>query len=114
MSEHSSLFYLRIEQMNAQQVEKQSGYELWQRRMAHSTNQNIRESISCTAGMESLIGQKYKSHVTCPCCMIEEDTVKDFLSLKRKVVPPLYQINTDSFSSLVKSVEGYLHAVVYN
>ncbi len=58
MSEHSSLFYLKIEHMNAEQFEKQSGCELWHRRMAHSTNQNIRESISCTTGMESLIGQK--------------------------------------------------------
>ncbi len=47
MSEHSNLFYLKIEQMNAQQFEKQSGYELWHRRMAHSTNQTISESISC-------------------------------------------------------------------
>jgi hypothetical protein len=60
MSEHSSLFYLKIEQMNAHQFEKQSGYELWHRRMAHSMNQNIRESISCTTGMKSLIGQKYE------------------------------------------------------
>jgi hypothetical protein len=59
MSEHSNLLYLKIEQMNAQQFEKQSGYELWHRRMAHSTNQNIRESIPCTTGMESLIGQRY-------------------------------------------------------
>jgi hypothetical protein len=46
--------------MKAQQFEKQSGYELRHRRMAHSTNQNISESISCTTGMESLIGQKYE------------------------------------------------------
>ena len=80
--------------------------------MAHSTNQNIRESISCTTGIESLIGQIYKSHVKCPSCMIGKATLEDFPSLKRKVVPPLYQIDIDSFSSSVKSVEGYLHAVV--
>ncbi len=44
--------------------------------------------------------------------MIGKATLKDFPLLKRKVVPPLYQINMDSFSSSVKSVEGYLHAVV--
>ncbi len=62
MSEHSSFssFYMKIEQMNAQQFEKQSPYELWHRKKAHSTYQNIRESISCTTGMESLIGQKYE------------------------------------------------------
>ncbi len=31
--------------MNVQQFEKQSGYELWQRKMEHSTNQNICESF---------------------------------------------------------------------
>ncbi len=57
-------FYLKIEQMNAQQTENQPGYELWHRRMAHSTNQTIRELLSCTTGIESLIGQKYKLHVS--------------------------------------------------
>jgi hypothetical protein len=75
-------------QMNAQQFETQSGYELWHRRMAHSTNQNIRESISCTPGMKSLIGQKYESHIKCASCMIGKASLEDFQSLKRKVVPP--------------------------
>ncbi len=60
MREHSSLVCLKIEQMSVQQFEKQSGYELWHRRMVHSTNQNICESISCTTGMEALLGQKYE------------------------------------------------------
>ncbi len=60
MSEHSSLFNLKIEQMNAQQFEKQSGYKLWHQKIVHSTNQYICDSISCTTGMESLIGQKYE------------------------------------------------------
>ncbi len=34
-------------------------------------------------------------------------------NLKRKEVPSLYKINMDSFSSSVKSAEGYLHAVVF-
>ena len=41
MSEHSNLFYLKIEQTNAQQFEKQTGYNLWHRRMGHSTNHAI-------------------------------------------------------------------------
>ncbi len=90
VSEHSNLFYLKIEQMNAQQFEKQSGYELWHWSMAHSMNRNIRESISCTTGMESLIGQRYELHVNCPSCMIGKAMLEDFPSLKRKVVPPLY------------------------
>jgi hypothetical protein len=45
--------------------------------------------------------------------MIRKDMLKDFQNLKRKVVPPLHQINMDSFSSAVQSVEGYLHPVVF-
>ncbi len=45
--------------------------------------------------------------------MIGKAMLEDFPSLKRKVVPPFYQINMDSFSSLAKSVEGYLLAVVF-
>ncbi len=110
MSEHSIFLYLKTEQMNAQQFKKQSGYELWHRGMAQSTNQNIRESISCTRGMEimeSLIGQRYELHVKCPSCMIGKATIEDFLSLKGKVALPLYQMNIDSFSPSVKSVERY-------
>ncbi len=84
MSEHSNPFYLKIEQMNAQQFEKHSGYELWHRRTAHSTNQNICDSISCTTGMESLIGQRYEQHVKCPSCMIGKATLEDFPSLKKE------------------------------
>ncbi len=37
MSEYSSLFYLKIEQMNEQQFEKQFGYELWHQRIRGTT-----------------------------------------------------------------------------
>jgi hypothetical protein len=63
--------------------------------------------------MESLIRQNYELHGQCPSCIIRKAMLKDFPKLKSKVVPPSYQINMDSFSSSVKSVEGYLHAVVF-
>ena len=63
MSEHSNLFYLKIEQTNAQQFENQTGYNLWHRRMGHSTNHAIRASIKHTIGMESWIGVNYGVHV---------------------------------------------------
>ncbi len=40
MSEHSGPFYLKIEQMNAKQFEKQSDYELWHRRINLLYNRN--------------------------------------------------------------------------
>ena len=91
MSEHSNLFYLKIEQTNAQQFEKQTGYNLWHRRMGHSTNHAIRASIKCTTGMESLIGVNYESHVQCPSCMLGKATLEDYPGARARKVPPLYQ-----------------------
>ena len=105
MIEHSSLFYLKVEQMNAQQFEKQSGYELWHRRMAHMTKYNIRQSILCTTGTESLSGQQYESHAKYPSCMLGKAHLENFPQRRKKVVPPLHQINMDSFSSSVKFIE---------
>ena len=38
ISEHSNRFYLVLEQICAKQFEKQSGYELWHRRLVHASN----------------------------------------------------------------------------
>jgi hypothetical protein len=59
MSEHSDLFYLKIEQMNAQQFEKQSDYELWHWKMAHSTIPRIRIFVN-----DSLVQQERNDHWT--------------------------------------------------
>ena len=44
--------------------------------------------------------------------MLGKANLEDFPQRRKKVVPPLYQINMDSFSSSVKSIEGYFHDVV--
>ena len=54
MSEHSSLFYLILEQMSAKHFDKQSGYELWHQRLGHASFRNIRDTIKCVNGLESL------------------------------------------------------------
>ena len=40
--------------MSAKQFEKQSGYELWHRRLAHASNRNRRDTIKCAIGLEPL------------------------------------------------------------
>ncbi len=62
--------------------------------------------------MESLIGVNYEAHVKCPSCMLGKATLEDYPGARVRKVPPLYQINMDSFSSSIKSIEGYNHAVV--
>ncbi len=63
--------------------------------------------------MESLIGvNNYEAHVKCPLCMLGKATLEDYPCARALKVPPLYQINMDSISYSIKSIEGYNHAVV--
>ena len=45
MSEHSNLFYVKAESMSAQQFGKISGYEKWHRRLGHTSNRDIHNTI---------------------------------------------------------------------
>ncbi len=45
--------------------------------------------------------------------MIDKSTLEDLPKLKDRATEPLLQINMDSFSSSVTSIEGYYHAVVF-
>ena len=41
-----------------------------------------------------------------------EATLEDLPKAKKVITKPLYQIHMDSFSSSVRSIEGYFHALV--
>ena len=45
--------------------------------------------------------------------MIGKSTLEDLPKLKDRETEPLYQVNMDSFSSSVTSIEGYNYAVVF-
>jgi hypothetical protein len=111
------IFYLKLEQMCARQLAKQYGYELSHRRLAHALNRIIRDMIECTIGFESLKRMTFKTHVKCPSCMIGKATpvVEDFPKAKRLINKPLYQVHMNFYttSSPVKSIEGYIHAIVF-
>ena len=113
MSEHSSLFYLKTEKLTTQEFGKMSGYELWHRRLAHSSNRNIRDTIYHSIGLDDLKTRKFDSREKCPSCMIGKSTLEDLPKLKDRASEPLWQVNMDSFSSSVTSIEGYNHAVVF-
>jgi hypothetical protein len=89
------------------------GYELWHQRLGHSSNRNIRDSIRWNTGLEDLKRLTYEEHVKCPSCMIGKATLEDFPKARQVKAKPLHQINVDSFSSSVASIEGYNHAVVF-
>ncbi len=45
MIEHSNLFYIKAEAMSVQRFGKVSGNEKWQRRLGHTTNREIHDTI---------------------------------------------------------------------
>ncbi len=63
--------------------------------------------------MESLKKMTCETRVKCPSCMICRATLIDFPKAKRPINKPFYQVHMDSFSSSVKFVEGYNHAIVF-
>jgi hypothetical protein len=77
MSKHSSIFYLKLEQMSVKHFEKQSGYELWHLRLENAAFRNIRDTIKCVNGLESLGHMICNTHVKCPSCMIGKETLED-------------------------------------
>jgi hypothetical protein len=91
----------------------QLGYELWHRRLGHASFRNIRDTNKCVDGLESLKHMICDTHVKCPSCMIGKETLDNLPKTKKVITKPPYQINMDSFSSSVKSIEGYFHSLVF-
>ncbi len=58
MSEHSNLFYIKAEAMLAQQFGKVSGYEKWHRRLGHTTNREMHDTIPSVKGLEEVFRKK--------------------------------------------------------
>ena len=98
--------------MSAQQFGKSSGYEKWHRRLGHTSNREIQETIKHVIGLEELSQITYEKHTKCASCMIGKSTLEDYPGEKIRADRPLKQVNIDSFSSSVVSIEGYFHAVV--
>ena len=54
MGSLTNLYYIKTEPLCLREFGKISGYELWHRRPGHSTNLNIRETITHSTGIEDL------------------------------------------------------------
>jgi hypothetical protein len=98
--------------MLAQQFGKISGNEKWHRRLGHTTNRDIHNTIHFVKGLEELNKKSYHQHTKCASCIIGKKTLGVFFELRSRADKPLKQVNIDSFSSSVVSIEGYSHAVV--
>jgi hypothetical protein len=56
--------------------------------------------------------KKFEPRMKYSSCMIRKSTLEDLPKLKDRGTGPHYQVNMDSFSSSVTSIEGYKYAVV--
>ena len=113
MGEHSNLFCPKPEMLTTQQFDKMSGFEKWHRRLGHVSNRDIQQSIPYTKGLEELTNWTYEQHTKCSACMIGKSTLEAYPERRSRAEHPLKQINVDSFSSSVQSIEGHHHAVVF-
>ena len=112
MGSLTNLYNIQTEPICLRQFGKMSGYELWHRRLGHSTNRNIRETIAHSTGLDDLRSRTFDEHAKYPSCMIGKSTLEDLPNLKDCTKEPLHQVNMDIFSSSVQSIEGYFYAVV--
>ena len=78
--------------MSSKHFEKQSGYELWHRRLGHASFQNIQDTIQCVNGLESLKHMTCDTHVKCPSCMIGKATLEDLQKTKRVIQNPFIKL----------------------
>ena len=98
--------------MLAQQFGKSTNYEKGHRRLGHTLNKDIQDTIKHVIGLEELLQATYEKHTKCASYMVGKSTLEDYLGEKINADRPLKQVNIDSFSSSVVSIKGYFHAVI--
>ncbi len=81
-------------------------------RLGHTTNREIHDTIPYVKGLEELTTQLYQQHTKSASCITGKCTPEDFPKLRTRTDKPLKQVNIDSVSSSVVSIEGYSHTVV--
>jgi hypothetical protein len=90
--------------MSEQQFGKVSGYEKWHRKLGHTTNREIHDTIPYVKVLEELTNKAYQQHTKCASCMIGKSAPEDFPELRTRADKPLKQVKNDTFSSSVVSI----------
>ncbi len=70
--------------MLEQQFSKVSGYEKLQRRLGHTTNREIHDTIPYVKGLEELANKVYQQHTKCASCMIGKSALEDSPKLRTR------------------------------
>ncbi len=96
--------YIKAEAMSEQQFGKVSGYEKWHRKLGHTTNREIHDTIPYVKVLEELTNKAYQQHTKCASCMIGKSAPEDFPELRTRADKPLKQVKNDTFSSSVVSI----------
>ena len=114
MGSPTNFYYIKLETepLWFWEFGKTSWYELWHRRLGHSTNRNIRVTVAHSTGLEDLRSRTFDEHAKCPSCMIGKSTLEELPKSKDRAKEPLHQVNMDIFSSSVQSIDSYNYALI--
>jgi hypothetical protein len=74
MSEHSSLYFLKTEQLTSSQFGTMSGYDAGGWDIAR--NEIVETIIHHSSGLKCPMHKKFEPHMKCPYCMSLEDLPK--------------------------------------
>ena len=80
--------------MLAQQFGKTTGYEKWHRRLGHTSNKDIQDTLKHVFGLEELLQTSYEKHTKCVSCLKISTEKRSGLTLPDR---PLKQVNIDTF-----------------
>ena len=113
IGEPTDLFYLQTEDIDWTTYNELTGYGLWHRRLGHVQHRKIEQTILHASELEGLVGKKFKRDHECPSCMLGKSTLEDYPGLMEPAQHPLERVHMDLYSSLVPSIEGYNHALIW-
>jgi hypothetical protein len=81
--------------------------------LGHVPHKNVEQKIPYSSGLESLVGKKFKRDHKCPSCMLGKITLENYPGLMEPAQHPLERVHIDIFSSLVMSIKGYNHPLIF-
>ena len=112
ISEPTGLYLLKIVKMDWWKFHEQNGYGLWHRRLMRCTNQNIKQTIPFSKGLEKLAGYKFDEHEMCPACMIGKSKMQNVPGPGKRATRPLGKVYFDLTVSTIPSIEGYYYGAL--
>ncbi len=64
--------------MSELHLSKITGYKKWHRRLGHTSNKDIQDTIKHVKDLEELLQTTHEKHTKCESCMIRKSTLEHF------------------------------------